>query len=55
MGKARTPNDQEAQILRENDMDPDRFQVTFRDEDTIVLRNHKTRDEITIHKGDRAW
>ena len=55
MGKARIPNDQEARIIRENDMNPDRFQVTFRDETTIVLRHHRTRDEITIHKGDRPW
>lgn len=55
MGKARVPDEQEQRIIRENGMDPDRFQVTFRDETTIVLRNHKTRDEVTIHKGERPW
>ncbi len=55
MGKARVPDEQEAKIMRENGIDPDRFCVTFRDESTIVLRNYKTRCDITIHKGDREW
>ena len=55
MGKARKANEQEEKIMRENGLDPDRFCVTFRDETKIVLRNYKTRDDITIHKGDRTW
>lgn len=55
MGKARVPDEQERKILRENGMDPDNYCVTFRDETTIVLRNYKTRDDVTIHKGDREW
>lgn len=55
MGKARAPDEQEQKIMQENGLDPDRFSVTFRDESTIVLLNHKTRDNLTIHKGDRPW
>ena len=55
MGKARVPDEQERKIMEENGLDPEKFCVTFRDETTIVLRNYKTRDELTIHKGDRAW
>lgn len=55
MAKARVPDEQEQRIIRENSMDPERFCVTFRDENTIVLRNYKTRDDVTIHKGDREW
>ena len=47
--------EQEQKIIRENGMDPARFCVTFRDETTIVLRNYKTRDDITIHQGDKKW
>lgn len=55
MPKIDTPNEKEKKILRENDLDPSKFCVTFRDEDTIVLRNYKTRDDVTIRKGDRPW
>lgn len=55
MGKARVPDEQEKKIIRENGMDPERFCVTFRDETTIALRNFNTRDDVTIHKGDRKW
>ena len=55
MGKARVPDEQERRIMQENGMDPEKYCVTFRDETTIVLRNYKTRDDVTIHKGDRKW
>lgn len=55
MAKARAADEREQRILRENQIDPDRFSVIFRDEDTIVLLNHITRDTLTVRKGDRAW
>lgn len=55
MAKARVPDEQERRILRDNEIDPDRFSVVFRDEDTIVLLNPKTRDTLTVRKGDREW
>lgn len=55
MAKADVPNEQEERILRENDLDPAKFCVIHSDKDTIVLRNYKTRDDLTIHKGDREW
>ena len=55
MGKARVPDEQERKIIQENGMDPERFCVTFRDENTICLRNYKTRDDVTIRKGERKW
>lgn len=46
--------------MRRNGIDPGpendgRFCVVFRDEDSIVLRNYKTRDDIRIHRGDKKW
>lgn len=55
MPKIDIPNEQERKIIRENGMNPAEFCVTFRDETTICLRNYKTRDDVTIRKGDRAW
>lgn len=50
-----TPTDQEAKILKENGLDPERFGVTYRDNDTIRLLCYATRDNITINRGDRKW
>lgn len=55
MPKIETPDEKTARILRENEMDPERFCVTFQDDTRICLRNYKTRDDITIYKGDRKW
>lgn len=55
MAKARTPTEEEERILRENGLDPSRYCITFRDEDTIALRNYKTRDDIIVRRGDRKW
>lgn len=41
--------------MRENGLDPKKYCVIHSDEDVIVLRNYKTRDDLTIHKGDRPW
>jgi len=55
MPKIDIPNEKERKILLENGLDPAKYCVTFRDETTIGLRNYKTRDDVTIRKGDRAW
>lgn len=55
MPKIDTPDEREKKILRENGLDPSKFCVIFRDETTIALRNYKTRDDVTIRKGDRKW
>lgn len=60
MPKIDTPNERERAIMMRNGIDPgpdnnNNFCVVFRDESTIVLRNYKTRDDITIHRGDRKW
>lgn len=51
----RVPDEQEKRIIRENGMDPERFGVSYRDDTSIRLLNYRTRDYITIHKGDRRW
>ena len=60
MPKIETPNDRDREIMRRNGIDPgpennSKFCVIFRDENSIVLRNYKTRDDIRIHRGDRKW
>lgn len=55
MPKVDTPTEEEERIIRENFMDPDRYGVTFRTETAIYLLCYKTRDQITIRKGDRQW
>lgn len=55
MPKIDSPDDRVRKIMAENGMDPAKFCVTHQDEDIIVLRNYKTRDDVTIHKGDRPW
>lgn len=55
MPKIDIPNEKEKRIMQENGLDPEVFCVTYRTEDMIVLRNYKTRDDITIYKGDREW
>lgn len=55
MPKIDVPNEEERKIMEQNGLDPEKFCVTFRDKTTIALRNYKTRDDVTIRKGDRAW
>lgn len=55
MPKIDIPNEKERKIMEENGLDPHKFCVTFRDETKICLRNYKTRDDVTIRKGDRKW
>lgn len=55
MPKIDTPDEKERKIMEQNGLDPSKFCVTFRDETIICLRNYKTRDDVTIRKGDRPW
>lgn len=55
MSKPRGLDPQEERICRENGVDPDHVSVEYRGEDYIVLLNHRTRDNITIRKGERKW
>lgn len=49
------PKDREAQILRENNLNPNDFGVMYKDANCIRLLCYATRDIVTIHKGDRKW
>lgn len=55
MSHVNTPSVWEAQIIRENGIDPNCVGVTYRDADTIRLICYITRDYITINRGDRKW
>lgn len=55
MPEIKVPDEKVRKIMEENGLQPERYCVTFRDETTICLRNYKTRDDVTIRKGDRAW
>lgn len=53
--KHRTPDPEEERILRENGLDPGEYAVIHRTETEIRLLCYRTRDELTIRKGDRKW
>lgn len=53
--KFRVPTAEEKEILRRNGIDPEGVAVVLRDEDSIRLIRHKTRDYITIHNGGKKW
>ena len=55
MIKVRVPDEKEEKILCENGMNPREYGVIKREEDSIRLLCYKTRDDITIRKGDRPW
>lgn len=55
MPKIETPDKKTQKIMRNNGMDPSAFCVTYQDDTMICLRNYKTRDDITIHQGDKKW
>lgn len=52
---ARPPDDLEKQILQENGIQPEYFDVTFRAADIIQLRFRDTEIYVEIWKGDRKW
>lgn len=53
--KVRALDDQERAVLERNGVDPERCSVVHREDDAIVLINHRTRDNITIRQGDKSW
>ena len=55
MPKIEVPDGFVRKIMMENGLNPDAFCLILHDETTIVLRNYKTRDDITIHQGDKQW
>ena len=55
MAKPRALDNQEIEILKRNGINPESKSVVFRSEDTLHLIDHRTRDDITIHQGDKAW
>lgn len=57
MSKFRVPTEKEKKILLENGVDPEKtsLAVVFRTPTRIDVLIHRTRDTITIHKGDRPW
>ena len=57
MPNIRVPDEREKKIIRENGMDPKRYGVRAgtQDENVIRLLCYKTRDDVTIRKGDRPW
>lgn len=55
MAKYTVPTDDDKRILLENHIDPEAVSVSYRDKDCIRLLNHKTRDTIVVHRGDRQW
>ena len=52
--KFRIPTKDESQFLRENGIDPDRVMVNHKSEDTMVLLNLHTNDDIVIHAGPKS-
>ena len=55
MSKPRVLDPQEERICKENGVETEHVSVEYRSDDCIVLLNHRTRDNITIRKGERKW
>lgn len=57
MPNIRVPDEREEKIIRENGMDPKSYGVRTepKTEGVIYLLCYKTRDDVTIRKGDRPW
>ena len=51
----RPPDDWERQIILENGIDPDGYEVLYQDSTIIQLRSIENMDQIEIWKGDRKW
>lgn len=52
--KFRVPTKEEEQYLQANGIDPNSVTVMLKDENSMVLRNYKTNDDITIHAGPKS-
>lgn len=53
--KYRVPTAEEKEILRRNGVDPEGVAVIFRDEKEIMILRHKTRDTISVKRGEKPW
>lgn len=53
--KYRLPDEEEKRILERNGIDPAGMVIEHRSEGSMLLLNHKTRDEILITQGDKKW
>ncbi len=55
MSKYHVPDDRQTKIIIENGMDPKEYAVISAENDCLHLLCYKTRDQVIIRKGDRAW
>lgn len=55
MPKISVPDEREQKIITENGMDPNEYGVIHGESDCLRLLCYRTRDQIVIRKGDRAW
>ena len=53
--KNRVPSERECKILDRNGISSEGITVILSTENTLVLRKHKTGDEIFLHAGCRSW
>ena len=53
--KCREPDARELEIIRRNGIDPNEVAVVLSAEEYIVLLVFRTRDTITINRGDKLW
>ena len=53
--KFRVPTPEEIEIIRRNGIDPEGLAVRCRSEHAIHLVRLNTRDEISLHQGDKPW
>jgi hypothetical protein len=51
----RMPTVAEIQILEQNGVNPEGIAVMHRDEDSLIVLRHKTRDRICVYRGDKKW
>lgn len=51
-----TPTEADRKVMGRVGLDQkEAYAVMFRDEHTLRLLHHKTRDVVVIHRGDRPW
>ena len=55
MYKYHVPDDRQAKIITENGLNPKEYAVISAEKNCLHLLCYKTRDQVIIRKGDRAW
>lgn len=57
MAKHKSVTPEQAEIIRRNGFDPEKVSIAviYSDEDCIRFLVHRTRDTITIIRGDKKW